>query len=102
MFYRFILRNYIAQNAIEAAENGDYSEVNNVLKLLENPYSEDPDLPTMTKPADLASQNKDGECDYALDTLFKCCVSAAGNYMYQHYPFQCVDSLWTSSVDVRF
>lgn len=24
---RFILRNYIAQNAIEAAENGDFSEV---------------------------------------------------------------------------
>lgn len=24
---KFILRNYIAQNAIEAAENGDYSEV---------------------------------------------------------------------------
>lgn len=38
---RFILRNYIAQNAINAAEKGDYSEVNRVLKILENPYTED-------------------------------------------------------------
>lgn len=37
---RFILRNYIAQNAIAAAEKGDYSEVQNVLRLLESPYSE--------------------------------------------------------------
>ncbi|GFS02277.1 selenoprotein O [Elysia marginata] len=37
---RFILRNYIAQNAIVAAEKGDYSEVQNVLRLLESPYSE--------------------------------------------------------------
>jgi hypothetical protein len=36
--FRFILRNYIAQNAIEAAEKGDYSEVRRVLKILENPY----------------------------------------------------------------
>ena len=42
--YRFILRNYIAQNAIAAAEKGDYSEVQRVLKLLETPYSEDVDL----------------------------------------------------------
>lgn len=41
---RFILRNYIAQNAIAAAEKGDYSEVQRVLKLLENPYSDDVDL----------------------------------------------------------
>lgn len=33
-----ILRNYIAQNAIEAAENGDFTEVRHVLKILENPY----------------------------------------------------------------
>ena len=26
-FFRFILRNYIAQNAISAAERGDFSEV---------------------------------------------------------------------------
>uniref|UniRef100_H3BB85 Selenoprotein O n=2 Tax=Latimeria chalumnae TaxID=7897 RepID=H3BB85_LATCH len=38
---KFVLRNYIAQNAIEAAENGDFSEVRRVLKLLENPYSEE-------------------------------------------------------------
>ncbi|KFP00234.1 Selenoprotein O, partial [Calypte anna] len=37
---KYILRNYIAQNAIEAAEKGDFSEVRNVLKLLENPFQE--------------------------------------------------------------
>ncbi|VFV33944.1 Hypothetical predicted protein [Lynx pardinus] len=35
---KYVLRNYIAQNAIEAAENGDFSEVRRVLKLLEAPY----------------------------------------------------------------
>lgn len=35
---RFILRNYIAQKAIEKAEQGDYTEVQKVLKLLETPY----------------------------------------------------------------
>ncbi|KAA8579928.1 hypothetical protein FQN60_005463, partial [Etheostoma spectabile] len=35
-----VLRNYIAQNAIQAAENGDFSEVNTLLKVLENPYSD--------------------------------------------------------------
>ncbi|XP_055859967.1 protein adenylyltransferase SelO, mitochondrial-like isoform X2 [Biomphalaria glabrata] len=42
---KFVLRNYIAQNAIAAAEKGDYSEVRKVLKLLETPYDDDvPDL----------------------------------------------------------
>ncbi|KAK2847940.1 hypothetical protein Q7C36_009622 [Tachysurus vachellii] len=35
---RVVLRNYIAQNAIEAAENGDFSEVQRVLKVLEKPF----------------------------------------------------------------
>uniref|UniRef100_A0A3B5AL18 Selenoprotein O n=1 Tax=Stegastes partitus TaxID=144197 RepID=A0A3B5AL18_9TELE len=35
---RVVLRNYIAQNAIEAAENGDFSEVQRVLKVLERPF----------------------------------------------------------------
>ena len=34
------MRNYIAQEAIELAEKGDYSRVNEVLKLLQEPYSE--------------------------------------------------------------
>ncbi|XP_072233935.1 selenoprotein O2 [Leuresthes tenuis] len=37
---RVVLRNYIAQNAIQAAENGDFSEINKVLKVLEKPYAE--------------------------------------------------------------
>uniref|UniRef100_F7G5N4 Selenoprotein O n=2 Tax=Monodelphis domestica TaxID=13616 RepID=F7G5N4_MONDO len=37
---RIVLRNYIAQNAIEAAEQGDFSEVQRVLRLLEKPYGE--------------------------------------------------------------
>ncbi|KAG7259322.1 hypothetical protein CRUP_006591 [Coryphaenoides rupestris] len=36
---RLVLRNYIAQNAIEAAEKGDFSEVQRVLKVLEDPFS---------------------------------------------------------------
>lgn len=35
-----VLRNYIAQNAIQAAEKGDFSEVNTILKVLEKPYSD--------------------------------------------------------------
>uniref|UniRef100_A0A3Q1BFE9 Selenoprotein O n=1 Tax=Amphiprion ocellaris TaxID=80972 RepID=A0A3Q1BFE9_AMPOC len=40
---RVVLRNYIAQNAIEAAENGDFSEVQRVLKVLEKPFSDQPE-----------------------------------------------------------
>uniref|UniRef100_A0A1A8J4X1 Selenoprotein O n=2 Tax=Nothobranchius kuhntae TaxID=321403 RepID=A0A1A8J4X1_NOTKU len=41
---RVVLRNYIAQNAIEAAENGDFSEVQRVLRVLEKPFSSQPGL----------------------------------------------------------
>ncbi|KAM8892082.1 selenoprotein O1 [Spinachia spinachia] len=40
---RVVLRNYIAQNAIEAAEKGDFSEVQRVLEVLEKPFSMQPD-----------------------------------------------------------
>ena len=39
-YRRYILRNYICQNAIDAAEKGDFSEVDNVLKLLSKPYDD--------------------------------------------------------------
>ncbi|XP_055963025.1 protein adenylyltransferase SelO, mitochondrial [Sorex fumeus] len=35
---KYVLRNHLAQNAIEAAEKGDFSEVHRVLELLEAPY----------------------------------------------------------------
>ena len=38
----YVLRNYMAQIAIEAAEAGDYSEVELLLKILQNPYTSDP------------------------------------------------------------
>eukprot|EP01112_Ceratiomyxa_fruticulosa_P016084 TRINITY_DN4826_c0_g1_i1.p2 TRINITY_DN4826_c0_g1~~TRINITY_DN4826_c0_g1_i1.p2 ORF type:complete len:631 (-),score=124.81 TRINITY_DN4826_c0_g1_i1:219-2111(-) len=37
---KFILRNYMAQVAIEKAEKGDFSEVNRLLDLLREPFSE--------------------------------------------------------------
>lgn len=37
---KYILRNYLAQIAIQNAEQGDFSEVNTLLKILENPFDE--------------------------------------------------------------
>jgi len=46
---RFILRNYIAQVAIEEAENGNFDEVRNVLKRLEDPFDlDDKDRPEIS------------------------------------------------------
>ncbi|KAK9842567.1 hypothetical protein WJX81_006471 [Elliptochloris bilobata] len=38
---KFVLRNWVAQQAIEKAEAGDYSEVRRVLRLLEHPFDGD-------------------------------------------------------------
>jgi uncharacterized protein YdiU (UPF0061 family) len=39
---KYVLRNYLAQNAIEKAEKGNYSEVDKLLSLLRNPFEEQP------------------------------------------------------------
>jgi protein adenylyltransferase len=42
---KYILRNYLAQNAIELAEKQrDYSEINRLLKLLGKPFDEQPEM----------------------------------------------------------
>jgi uncharacterized protein YdiU (UPF0061 family) len=41
---KYILRNYLAQQAIEKAQQGDFSEIDNLLLVLQNPYQEHPDL----------------------------------------------------------
>lgn len=42
MLYRVVLRNYVAQTAIDQAEKGDYSEVKRVLALLQKPFDDGP------------------------------------------------------------
>ena len=41
---KYVLRTYMAQLAIESAENGDYSLLNELYLLLQNPYDEQPDM----------------------------------------------------------
>jgi uncharacterized protein YdiU (UPF0061 family) len=40
---KFVLRNYLAQHAIERAQHDDFSEVKRLLHLLQDPYSEQPE-----------------------------------------------------------
>jgi uncharacterized protein YdiU (UPF0061 family) len=46
---KYILRNYLAQIAIEKAQNDDFSEVNKLLKILESPFDEQPENESYAK-----------------------------------------------------
>jgi len=41
---KYVLRNYLSQQAIDKAENGDFSEIHRLHMLLKNPYDEQPDF----------------------------------------------------------
>lgn len=40
---KYVLRNYLAQEAIEKAQTGDYSQINELHSLLSNPFDEQPE-----------------------------------------------------------
>lgn len=67
---RFILRNYIAQNAISAAEEGDFSEVQRVLKLLENPYSDTTDTKLIQQPSRESDSQEASEASCSAEEYF--------------------------------
>jgi uncharacterized protein YdiU (UPF0061 family) len=53
---KYVLRNYLAQVAIERAQNGDFSEVQKLLSVLEHPFDEQPgNEPYAALPPDWAS-----------------------------------------------
>ena len=40
---KYVLRNYLAQQVIQEAQNGDYEPMKAFLKVLERPYDEQPE-----------------------------------------------------------
>jgi hypothetical protein len=47
---KYILRNYLAEQAIQAARQGDYSEIDRLLALLQRPYDEQPEMAAYAAP----------------------------------------------------
>ena len=53
---KFVLRNHIAQTAIEKAQNGDYEEVNILLEVLQKPFDEQPEMERFAEPPPVGSE----------------------------------------------
>jgi uncharacterized protein YdiU (UPF0061 family) len=47
---KYVLRNHLAQSAIETAKQGDFSEVQTLLKILSTPYDEQPQYHPYSEP----------------------------------------------------
>jgi uncharacterized protein YdiU (UPF0061 family) len=59
---KFTLRNHIAQMVIEAAQNGNYSEIDALLEVLQNPFDEQPRMERFNTPPPAASQRVAVSC----------------------------------------
>ena len=47
---KYVLRNYLAQHAIEKAQQKDFAEVDRLLTLLQHPYTEQPGMDAYAAP----------------------------------------------------
>ena len=47
---KYVLRNHLAQHAIERAQQGDYAETNLLLKVLQKPFDEQPEMERFSEP----------------------------------------------------
>ncbi len=59
---KYILRNHLAQQAIEKAQLGDYSEVDALLKVLQNPFAEQPEMERFAGPPPLGMKRVAVSC----------------------------------------
>lgn len=59
---KYILRNYMAQIAIDEATTGDYSEIDRLMKILHDPYAEHPDQNHYTNPPPAWAKNIQVSC----------------------------------------
>jgi uncharacterized protein YdiU (UPF0061 family) len=47
---KYVLRNYLAQTAIEKAQHKDFSEIDRLFKVLETPFTEQPTMESYALP----------------------------------------------------
>lgn len=59
---KFVLRNYIAQEAIEAAENGDFKRVDEWMHVLTHPFDDHPGFENYVKPPEPKQKNLSVSC----------------------------------------
>jgi uncharacterized protein YdiU (UPF0061 family) len=59
---KFVLRNYLAQTAIEKAQNDDFSEVKRLLEILQDPYSDQPGMDQYAVPPPAALEQIEVSC----------------------------------------
>lgn len=57
---KYVLRNYLAQQAIEKAEQGDFSQLHELQKVLEAPYDEQPEFQRYSEKRPEWAKNKAG------------------------------------------
>jgi uncharacterized protein YdiU (UPF0061 family) len=57
---KYVLRNYLSQEAIDAAEKGDFSRINRLLRVMKKPYDEQPDEEALAARRPAWAENKAG------------------------------------------